>query len=143
VFNIGPMELLVLAIVGLLVIGPDKLPNMARDAGRMLRTLRELATGARQQLRDELGPEFADVDLRSLNPRTALQRAILGDEDDWREADPRRAVRSLWDSDDDPRTAVRSAFEDDDEPVSLSKPTAPEQRPLGRDEQAPFDPDAT
>jgi sec-independent protein translocase protein TatB len=142
VFNIGPMELLVLAIVGLLVIGPDKLPNMARDAGRMLRTLRELATGAREQLRDELGPEFADVDLRSLNPRTALQRAILGDEDDWREADPRRAVRGLWDSEDDPRTVVRSAF-DDDEPVLLTKPAMPQQRPLGRDEQAPFDPDAT
>lgn len=141
-FNVGPMELLVLAIVGLLVIGPDKLPNLARDAGRMLRTLRDLATGAREQLRDELGPEFADLDLRSLNPRTALQRAILGDEDDWREADPRRAVRSLFDSEDDPRAAVRRAFEED-EPVSLAKPTSPEQRPLGRDERAPFDPDAT
>ena len=72
-FNVGPMELLVLAIVGLIVLGPDKLPGLARDAARMLRTLRDLATGARQQLRDELGPEFADVDLRNLNPRTALR----------------------------------------------------------------------
>jgi sec-independent protein translocase protein TatB len=145
VFNVGPMELLVLAIVGLLVIGPDKLPGLARDAGRMLRTLRDLATGAREQLREELGPEFADVDLRTLNPRRALQRAILGDEDDWREADPRRAVRGLWDSEDDPRRAVRTMLDDDldDGTVSLSKPTPPKQRPLGRDEQAPFDPDAT
>jgi sec-independent protein translocase protein TatB len=142
VFNVGPMELLVLAIVGLLVLGPDKLPNLARDAGRMLRTLRELATGAREQLRDELGPEFADLDLRSLNPRTALQRAILGDEDDWREADPRRAVRGLFDAEDDPRAAVRSAF-DEDAPVSMAKQPPVPQRPLGRDEQAPFDPDAT
>src|SRR3989442_696166 len=43
----------------------------------MLRTLRDMATGARQQLRDELGPEFADVDLRNLNPRTAVQRAVV------------------------------------------------------------------
>ncbi len=141
-FNVGPMEFLVLAIVGLLVIGPDKLPNLARDAGRMLRTLRDLATGAREQLRDELGPEFADLDLRSLNPRTALQRAILGDEDDWREADPRRAVRGLFESEDDPRAAVRTAFEED-EPVSLGKQPPAQQLPLGRDETVPFDPDAT
>jgi sec-independent protein translocase protein TatB len=135
VFNVGPMELLVLAIVGLLVIGPDKLPNLARDAARMLRTLRDLATGARQQLRDELGPEFADVDLRSLNPRTALQRAILGDEEEWRGADPRQVMRKLFEED-EPETTGASG-----EPVSMRKP-AP-QRPLGRDEQAPFDPDAT
>jgi len=53
VFNIGPMELLVLALIGLIVIGPDKLPSLARDAARMLRGLREMATGARTQLRDE------------------------------------------------------------------------------------------
>ncbi len=130
-FNIGPMELLVLVVVGLIVLGPDRLPGLARDAARMLRTLREMATGARTQLRDELGPEFADLDLddfRRLNPRTALQRAILGDED-LRDLDPRRSVRE----------AMR-----DDPPVSMTKePPAAPQRPLARNEQAPFDPDAT
>lgn len=124
-FNIGPMELLVLIVVGLIVIGPDKLPGLARDAARMLRTLREIATGARTQLRDELGPEFADLDLpdlRRLNPRSALQRAILGDED-LRDLDPRRVMS--------------------DEPVSMTKSEPPTQRPLGRNEQAPFDSDAT
>src|ERR1700712_3987455 len=91
-FNIGPMEFLVLGIVAVIVIGPDRLPGLARDAARMLRTLRELATGAREQLRDELGPEFADVDLRNLNPRTAIQRAVFGDEElpDLTKFDPRR-----------------------------------------------------
>jgi sec-independent protein translocase protein TatB len=134
VFNIGPMELLILAIVGLIVLGPDRLPGLARDAGRMLRTLREMATGARSQLRDELGPEFADVDLRNLNPRTALQRAILGDDDEVRSMNPRRSIREVFDED------------DDDEPVSMQKPTrpvSPAQQPLGRGEQAPYDTDAT
>lgn len=129
-FNIGPMELLVLVVVGLIVLGPDRLPSMARDAARMLRTLREMATGARTQLRDELGPEFADLDLddfRRLNPRTALQRAILGEED-LRDLDPRRTVRD----------AMR-----DDPPVSMTKAEPPPQRPLARNEQAPFDSDAT
>ncbi len=81
-FNIGPLELVVLAFVGLVVLGPERLPGLARDAGRLLRGLREMATGARTQLREELGPEFADIDLRSLNPRTAITRALLGDDAD-------------------------------------------------------------
>ncbi|HZZ96219.1 MAG TPA: sec-independent translocase, partial [Jatrophihabitantaceae bacterium] len=122
-FNIGPMEFLVLGIVAVIVIGPDRLPGLARDAARMLRTLRELATGARTQLRDELGPEFADLgldDLRNLNPRTALQRAILGDDEtglraDLRKLDPREELRDA-----DPRRAVREM--DTDEPISMRKP---------------------
>ena len=90
-FGIGPMEIVVLALVGLIVLGPDRLPGLARDAARMLRTLRDMSTGAREQLRDELGPEFADIDLRSLNPRTAVQRAVFGDDvPDLRKYDPRR-----------------------------------------------------
>src|SRR6185503_8165074 len=73
--------MLVLAAVALIVFGPDKLPQLAKDAARMLRTLRDLAQGARSQLNDELGPEFADFDLRSLNPRTAIRNALLGDEE--------------------------------------------------------------
>lgn len=120
-FNIGPFELLVLAIVGLIILGPDRLPGLARDAARMLRTLRDMATGARQQLKDELGPEFADVDLRNLNPRTAVQRAVFGDDvPDLKKYDPRRY---------NPGALVRDAIlGDDDEappvkPVSMVKPT--------------------
>jgi len=114
VFNIGPMELLVLAIVGLVVVGPDKLPQLAKDAARLIRQLRDMATGAREQLRDELGPEFADVDLRNLNPRTAVQRAVFGDEvPDFGKYNPRNYS---------PRAIVRDAIFAEDEPVSLNKP---------------------
>lgn len=78
--NVGPLEFVVLAVVGLIILGPDRLPGLARDAARLIKTLRDLASGARTQLRDELGPELADLDLRSLNPRTAIQRLVLGDE---------------------------------------------------------------
>ena len=88
-FNLGPMELVVLALVGLIVIGPEKLPGYAKQAAQMLRTLRELATGAREQLRDELGPEFDDLDLRNFNPRTAVQRAVFGDETSTSPSTPR------------------------------------------------------
>jgi sec-independent protein translocase protein TatB len=81
VFNIGPFELLVLIAVALLVFGPDKLPQLTKDATRMLRTLRDMAQGARSQLSDELGPEFANFDLNSLNPKAAIRNALLGDTD--------------------------------------------------------------
>ena len=143
-FNIGPMELAVLMVVGLIVLGPDRIPGLARDAARMIRTLRELATGARTQLRDELGPEFADVDLRSLNPRTALQRAILGDED-LSTLDPRKTFKGGF--------GLKDAINDDPS-VSMTKSTPPAEStpppaapprptPLARGEQAPFDADAT
>jgi sec-independent protein translocase protein TatB len=116
VFNIGPLELMMLAIVGLIVLGPDRLPGLARDAARMIRTLREMATGARQQLRDELGPEFADIDLSNLNPRTAVKRAVFGDDaPDLRKYDPRRY---------NPGSVVRDTLfgeDEPDKPVSMTK----------------------
>jgi sec-independent protein translocase protein TatB len=130
VFNIGPLELMVLAIVGLIVLGPERLPQLARDAARMLRNLREVATGARKQLRDELGPEFADVDLRNLNPRTAVQRAVFGDEVDLRKYNPRSALQDMLLGGDEDAA-------EPEKPVSLQKPAAdPDAAP-------PFDPDAT
>jgi sec-independent protein translocase protein TatB len=130
-FNIGPMELIVLAVVGLIVIGPDKLPGLAKDAARMLRTLRDLAQGARTQLRDELGPEFADVDLRNLNPRTAIQRVVLGDDFELPKMSPRAYLQDAIMGEDEPP------------PISMTKPAPAQQPPLGRDEQAPYDSDAT
>jgi sec-independent protein translocase protein TatB len=104
----------------------------------MIRTLRDLAQGARTQLRDELGPEFADVDLRNLNPRTALQRAVLGDDVDLGKLSPRGYLQDALLGDDSPGGSDSSG------PVSMIKPVArPAEPPLARDERAPFDPDAT
>ena len=124
-FNIGPMELVVLALVGIVILGPDRLPQFARDAARMLRSLRDMATGARQQLREELGPEFADIDLRSLNPRTAVQRAVFGDEmPDLRKYSPRNIVRDAVYGVEEEIAATDAAAES--KPVSMTKtPAAP------------------
>jgi sec-independent protein translocase protein TatB len=160
VFNIGPLELMLLAVVGLIVLGPDRLPDLARDAGRMLRTLRDMATGARRQLKEELGPEFADVDLRNLNPRTAVQRAMFGEEVDLRKYNPRTALQDMLLGGDESGDGARDGARDGDEPaVDLMKPrsaemrahasngTRPRPRPRPMPSPAPetpkFDPDAT
>lgn len=108
-FNIGPLEFVVLAVVALIVIGPEKLPQLTKDAARMLRTLRDLAQGARTQLNDELGPEFADFDLSSLNPRNAIKNALLGDGDgdiraDFAGMNPKDILGRAWRGEDEPAT---------------------------------------
>jgi sec-independent protein translocase protein TatB len=148
VFNIGPLELVVLAFVGIVVLGPDRIPGLAKDAARLIRALREVATGARTQLRDELGPEFADLDLRSLNPRTAITQALLGDD-----LAPGASGKSVWQRAllGDPTDAAASApaagggsggAGGEIKPVNHPSDRAAD-RPLGRSEPAPYDADAT
>lgn len=93
-FGVGLPEFAVLAFVAVLVFGPDKLPELARQAGQVVRRVRSLANAARDELRDELGPEYADLELRDLDPRTIVKRHIaeaLEDDDD--EPAPRPARR--------------------------------------------------
>jgi sec-independent protein translocase protein TatB len=78
VFNVGWGEVLMLAIVGLVVLGPERLPKYAAEAGRVVRKLREMAKDATGELRAELGPEMADIDLADLaNPRRLVARYLL------------------------------------------------------------------
>ena len=76
-FGVGLPELAVIAFVAVLVFGPDKLPEFARQAGRMARKVREFANDARDELREELGPEYADLDFKDLDPRTIVRKHII------------------------------------------------------------------
>jgi Tat protein translocase TatB subunit len=78
--HLGFGEILVIAVVGFFVFGPDRLPKAAAEAGRMLRQLRQMATQARTDLKSELGPELANVPIRSLNPRRMVKDLLLADE---------------------------------------------------------------
>lgn len=76
-FGIGLSELMVIAFVAVVVVGPEKVPDLARQAGRMLRQLRMLATATRDELRQELGPEFSDLELRDLDPRVMVRKQVM------------------------------------------------------------------
>ncbi len=90
-FGVGLPELAVIAFVAVLVVGPEKLPDLARQAGRFLRQLRTLANSARDELREELGPEYADLELRDLDPRTIVRKHVIeAMEDDDDAGTPRR-----------------------------------------------------
>ena len=76
-FDIGPGEFIGLAIVALIVLGPEKLPRYAADAARMLRQVRRMASEARAEVTRELGPEMKDLSLTDLNPRSLVRKHLL------------------------------------------------------------------
>ncbi len=78
-FDLSITKLLVLAVLALVIFGPDQLPKIASQAGQALRDLRRIAEGAKADLRDGLGPEFADFDIDDLNPRNFVRKHLLED----------------------------------------------------------------
>jgi len=86
-FGIGFGEFLTLLLVVLVVFGPDKMPDLARQAGKFVRTARTMLNNARAELDKELGSEFSDfkdLNLRDLDPRNAVKKYVWDvlDEDD-------------------------------------------------------------
>ena len=112
-FGIGLPELAVIFVVAVLVFGPDRLPEFARQAGRFVRQVRTFATSARDDIRSELGPDFADFELTDLDPRRAV----------------RKYVRT-------PGTSPRTT-------TTTRDVRRPGQRPLETGELPPYDSDAT
>jgi sec-independent protein translocase protein TatB len=75
-FDISPFEVAFLAVLGVILLGPEKLPKLIGEAVRFLRKLREYSDSATREIREELGPEFKDLDVRDLNPRTFAGRKL-------------------------------------------------------------------
>lgn len=76
-FGVGLPEFMVILVVGLVVFGPDRLPDLARQAGRMAKQVRTMTRQARDDIRAELGPGYADFELTDLDPRRAIRKHIM------------------------------------------------------------------
>lgn len=84
-FDIGFWELLLVAVIGLLVVGPDRLPSMARETGVWIRYLRSMVRNARQDLEHELigDDEDTDYSVSGLKRRLrSVERELTGDDED-------------------------------------------------------------
>jgi sec-independent protein translocase protein TatB len=130
VFGINGPEFFLLLIIGVLVIGPQRLPEYTQKLANLVKEVRRMASGAREQIKEEVGIDIDDVD--------------------WKKYDPRQY---------DPRRIIKEALLDDDtKPVSAGAPgavaaaaagAASESRParvierLADGAAAPFDSEAT
>lgn len=92
-FDIGIGEILIMAVVGLLIFGPERLPKAAADAAKWLKQIRTMASGARQDLADSAGIDIADTvqtvkSLKEFHPRTIAANLLKDDEDEPAKALP-------------------------------------------------------
>jgi sec-independent protein translocase protein TatB len=82
-FDLSFFKLLVLGVLALVIFGPERLPGMAAQAGRLLRELRKMAEGAKSELEDSLGPEFSQFsqqfDIADLNPKTFVRKHVMNE----------------------------------------------------------------
>ncbi|WP_404349777.1 twin-arginine translocase TatA/TatE family subunit [Phycicoccus jejuensis] len=76
-FGVNGWEIILLALIAVFVLGPDKLPEYAAKLAHGIRRLRVMAEGAKDSLRDQLGPEYDDIDWRQYDPRQYDPRRIV------------------------------------------------------------------
>ncbi len=122
--------LLIGGVIAVFLLGPERLPHYAAKLGQLVRSLRDLANGAKDRMREEMGPEFDEVDWKKLDPR---------------QYDPRRIIREAL-TDVDPFTeqpakpvVARAAVNENSAYLQRKR----SREALAAGEAAPFDAEAT
>lgn len=144
-FDIGAPEILLLIVIAVIVFGPERLPEFARKAAQLLHYVRGMASQAQQQLSDELGPEFKNMDFRDLNPKQFVRKHLL-DEVDPIVADVKSELTSGSDAIKGAAANVKGDLNlkptSSGGPVAVGASGASTETVVAR-RSAPFDPDAT
>ncbi|MBC7763383.1 twin-arginine translocase TatA/TatE family subunit [Glaciihabitans sp. GrIS 2.15] len=70
-------KFLVILVIAVFLLGPERIPHYAAQLGRLVRSIRDMADGAKERLREEMGPDFDDVDWKKLDPRQYDPRRII------------------------------------------------------------------
>lgn len=149
--DIGPLELVTLVVLAVLVFGPDKLPKVIQDVAGVIRKIRDFSDSAKQDIREELGPEFKDFEFEDLNPKTFIRKRLDNDELGLGEIrsgfDLRKEITEVTDAvhGRDPESSQVSSS-----PAVASVPTAGARLDMTKkpekavaDDRPPFDADAT
>ncbi len=90
-FGLTFEKLMLIGIIAVFLLGPERLPYYAQKLAELVKAARRMATDARERMRDELGPDFDDVDWKKLDPR---------------QYDPRRIIREALLEDEEPAPQV-------------------------------------
>jgi len=116
-------KLLLIGVIAVFLLGPERLPGYAAKLAQLVRTVRDMANGAKARMKDEMGDDFDDVDWKKLDPRQYDPRRIIREAliDEPQAAAPKPVTRQPY---------IESAYEQ-------------RQRKLGKPRAAPFDVEAT
>lgn len=144
--DIGPLELVTIVVLAVLVFGPDKLPKVIQDVMRTIRKIREFSESAKDDIRQELGPEFKDFEFEDLNPKTFIRKHLDGDELGLKEIrngfDLKKEMAEVTDAvnsrEAEASSPSGSAGSSGGRVDMTKKPEEP-----GEDDRPPFDADAT
>ena len=131
-FGINGPEFILLLLIGILVIGPQRLPEYTQKLANLVREVRRMASGAREQIKEEVGIDIDEVDWkkydpRQYDPRRIIKEALLEDDTKPVSAGGTAAVAAA---------ASATASSSGEQPARII-----EQLPYG--EAAPFDSEAT
>ncbi|MDH6123253.1 sec-independent translocase [Kitasatospora sp. GP82] len=139
--DISPLEVLTLVVMAIVIFGPDKLPKLIQDVTGFIRKVRSFADGAKEDIRNELGPEFKDFEFEDLHPKTFVRKQLLGGNEDP------LGLKGIRDGLD-----IKSVLNDEPAPAMTavkadltksSVPAAATGAPLAEGERPPYDIDAT
>ncbi|MEU4009929.1 sec-independent translocase [Streptomyces pseudogriseolus] len=141
--DIGPLELVTLIVLAVLIFGPEKLPKVIQDVTRTIRKIRDFSESAKQDIRQELGPEFKDFEFEDLNPKTFIRKQLDNDDLGLKE------IRNGFDLKKEMAEVADSVHGRDSDPAPSPAPSGgrvdmtkkPEQP--AADDRPPFDMDAT
>ena len=122
-FGITSWKFLILLVAAMVLIGPERLPEYVAKMRTYIRQARDMANGAKGNLKDQLGPEFDDIDWRHYDPR---------------QYDPRKIIRDALLDDDDEKTAPEPPHPEHDKAAAAHNYRHPDPNL-----DSPYDSDAT
>jgi len=94
-FDFGVGELIGLAILAMILIGPERLPNFAVDAAKFVKRIREMASKATEELKENLGPGFEDLKPTDLNPKSFIKKQLSSVLDDDESPTPSKRTSTI------------------------------------------------
>ncbi|POX44577.1 Sec-independent protein translocase TatB [Streptomyces sp. Ru71] len=144
--DIGPLELVTIIVLAVLVFGPDKLPKVIQDVMRTIRKIREFSESAKQDIRQELGPEFKDFEFEDLNPKTFIRKQLENEDLGLKEIrngfDLKKEMAEVTDAVHG-RDQIASANGSPAGSASGRVDMTKKPEDAGKDDRPPFDADAT
>lgn len=75
-FNIGGGEIIGLLLLGMILIGPDRMPSVAADAAKFLIKLKNIAQNTTNELKENLGPGYEHLQVKDLHPKAFIKKHI-------------------------------------------------------------------